>query len=325
MSDAGHLNEPGVRSDAQHRLAELAAKQNGVFSLVHCADFGLGVRAVQKRAAAGQLFRVYQTVYSLAPPELLSRDGRFMAAVLACGPGAVLSHRSAAALHELRPTERSGIDVTVRGRSTRRHQGIDVHRSTTLTSADVTLVRNIPTTTIARTLLDLAGVVRRRPLERAMDQAEILEVLDHRALEDQIKRNDKTPAAHKLRTLLDEHTAGSTPTWTELETAFLMLCRAAALPQPEVNAWVVLDDGEPAIRPDFVWRAQRLAIETDSRKYHRTRQAFEIDRRRDQRLTLGGWRIVRVTWRQIKSEPAMIARLIAGLLSQPYRLGPTTL
>ncbi len=271
---------------------------------------------MHKRTASGRLFRVYRAVYSLAPPELLSRDGRFMAAVLACGPGAVLSHRSAAALHELRPTERSGIDVTVPGRSHRRHPGIDVHRSTTLTPTDITVVRNIPVTTIARTLFDLAGVVPKRQTERAIDQAEILEVLDLRALEDQLRRNAKTPAAPRLGALLAEHVAGSTPTWSVLEEAFLALCRHAGLPPPEVNAWVGLDDGEPAIRPDFVWRDRRLAIETDSRRYHRSHRSFELDRRRDQRLTLAGWRVVRVTWRQIIDEPAVVARLIAGLLAR---------
>ncbi len=162
-----------------------------MFSLAQCAAIGPGARAVQKRAASGHLFRVYRAVYSLAPPQLLSRDGRFMAAVLACGPGAVLSHRSAAALHELRPTERSGIDVTVPGRSARRHPGIDVHRSTTLTPADVTLVSNIPVTTIARTILDLTGVVPERQAERVLDQAEILEGLDPHL----VRARDRVPDA----------------------------------------------------------------------------------------------------------------------------------
>jgi predicted transcriptional regulator of viral defense system len=115
-----------------------------------------------------------------------------MAAVLACGPGAVLSHRDAAHLHEIRATNRSKIDVMVPGRGRHRHGGINVHRSTTLTTADVTTIDGIPCTTLARTILDLAGVVAQRDLERALEQAEMLQKLDARALEDQLERN-RTP------------------------------------------------------------------------------------------------------------------------------------
>lgn len=259
MSDAGRLTGPFGPLNAPHALA---SRQHGVFDLAQLIDLGLSASAVRKRVKAGRLHRVHRGVYSLVPPGLLSRDGRFMAAVLACGPGAALSHRSAAALHELRRTDRAGIDVTIPCRTHRTVPGVDVHRSTTLTAADVTLVNNIPVTTIARTLLDLGAVVPRRPLERAVDQAEILELLDTRALDDQLERNRKRPSARNLQRVRDEHAAGSTPTWTELEEAFLSLCRRAGVPKPEVNAWVVLDDGEPAIRPDFVWREQRVVIET---------------------------------------------------------------
>ncbi len=140
-----------------------------------------------------------------------------MAAVLACGPGAVLSHRTAAALHELRRTDRRKIDVTVPSRRGRAHSTIDIHRSTTLTGADVTVLNGIPCTTVARTLFDLAAVVNRRSLERAFDQAEILDVFDLGAIEDQLERNRTRPAAAKIRALLEEHYIGTTPTESELE------------------------------------------------------------------------------------------------------------
>src|SRR5205085_12535471 len=139
-----------------------ATKQHGVLSLAQLVDLGLASSTVRERAAENRLHRSHRGVYSLVPRSLLSRQGHWMAAVLACGPGAVLSHRTAAALHELRPTQRANIDVTVPSRSRRRHPGIDIHRSTTLTAADITIVNGIPCTTVARTMFDLAEVVNRR-------------------------------------------------------------------------------------------------------------------------------------------------------------------
>lgn len=168
MSEAGRKTGTYGRFYDQRALAALAGRQHDVFTLAQLQDLGLTASAVHKRAASGRLHRVHHGVYSLAPAELLSRRGRYMAAVLACGPGAVLSHRSAAALHELRATDRTGIDVTISGRTNHNRPGIDVHRSCTLSAGDTTTVDGIPCTTVSRTLLDLAGVVGRRPTERAI-------------------------------------------------------------------------------------------------------------------------------------------------------------
>ncbi|HWF74252.1 MAG TPA: hypothetical protein VG186_12960 [Solirubrobacteraceae bacterium] len=237
-----------------------------------------------------------------------------MAAVLASGPGAVLSHRSAAALHRLRPSGGVKIDVTVPTRSRRQHSGVEVHRSVTLTPADITLVENIPCTTVARTQLDLADVIPRRGVERAFDQAEVLEVFDLRAIEDQLARNPTRPAAQVVRSVLDEHYAGSTVTWSWIEERFLALVRAAGLPRPEVNYWIVLDDGGPAIRADFAWPAHRVVIETDGHGTHHTRQAFEHDRKKDLRLAAARWRPARVTKRRLKDEPALVEATLRSLL-----------
>ncbi len=277
-------------------------------------ELGLTKGAAYKRAAASRLHRVHHGVYSLVPAELLTREGRWMAAVLSCGPGAVLSHRTAAALHELRRTDRANIDITVPGRSGRNHVGIDVHRSTTLTPADVTRVNGIPCTTVARTLLDLAEVVNRRRLERAFDQAEMMGVLNLRAIEDQLARNASRPAARKVKEVLEEHYIGSTPTVSELEEAFLAVSRRLGAPDPRVNEWVDLGDGDPPIWADFVWHQQRVIVETDGRKVHGTHQARERDPRRDQRALLAGWRPFRTTWRQIKRRPHELEAMILGLV-----------
>ena len=149
-----------------------------------------------------------------------------MAAVLACGPGAVLSHRSAAALHGLRRTDRAGIDVTVPGRRRVRIDGIDVHDSLTLTDDDTTVVDNIPCTSVARTVFDLANVVPRRQVERALDQAEVEQLLDLRELEATLERNRHTRAYRVLKAILADYRIGP-PTESELEEVMLAACRAA--------------------------------------------------------------------------------------------------
>ena len=272
---------------------------------------------MRKRAATGRLHRVHRGVYALVPPALLSVKGRYLAAVLACRGAcglAALSHRSAADLHGLRQSHRRAVEVVVFGRPTHRHPGIQVHRSVTLSVDDVTVVDGIATTTVARTLLDLAAVVGRRTLERALDQAETLRVFDLTALTRQIERNRGSPAATRLRAALGGHVAGTTVTWSELEERFLAACRAAELPAPEVNGYVDPHDGKPGVRPDFLWRAAKVAVEVDSVTHHLTRGAFETDRLRDQRLAAAGWSVIRITWRQLAGDPNRVMGLVARLL-----------
>jgi predicted transcriptional regulator of viral defense system len=303
---AGHENGKYGRLRAQ------ALAQHAVIPIEQLVDLGMTAAAVQK---SQWLYRRYRGVYTIVPPSMLSVKGRYLAAVLACGPAAALSHRSAADLHGLRRTDRARIDVIVPGRTARRHDGIDLHRSTTLTPADITIVDAIPVTTVARTVLDLAAVVRRRSVERALDQAQILEVFDLRALRDQLDRNPRHPGASRLNAILDSHTAGTTVTWSELEELCLEVTRAAGVERPEVNAWVDPGDGEPPVRADFVWRAQRVTVEADGFGSHKTRWAFENDRGRDQRLFRVGWLPVRVTDRQLREERERFTELLIDLLS----------
>jgi Protein of unknown function (DUF559) len=296
------------------RLSELAREQHIVFGLDQLRELGLTDDAVRKRVAAGRLHRIHHAVYSLVPNELLKREGLYMAAVLACGPDAALSHRSSAALNELRAWGHTQIEVTVPRRSRRKHEGIKVHCSTTLTPADVSVVNGIPVTTVARTLLDLAEVVTHRQLERAFDQAEILEALDLNAINDQLARNPTRPGAKAVREVLAEHYIGSTATWSENEELLLSITRPLGIPDPHTNKFVILPDGGPPIRVDFVWWEERVVLEVDSRKWHLTRQRFEIDRQRDQRLTVAGWTVIRTTWRQMKYRPHELRAVLVTLL-----------
>lgn len=321
VSEAARKSGKYVHSDAQpsrdQAIAALGSRQHAVFALDQLEAIGVSRQAVYKRAKQGRLHRIYPAVYSLVPRELLRREGHWMAAVLACGRGAVLSHRLAAALYDLRRTDRANIDVTVPGRSRRGHRGIDVHCSITLTTADVATVNGIPCTTIARTMLDLAEVVDRRSVERAYDQAEILQVFDLRALEDQIARNSTRPAARVVKSILNEHYIGSTATQSELEEAFLALVRKLGLPPPRVNQWIDLGDGEPMIWADFVWHEQRVIVETDGRRVHGTHQARERDPRRDQRAMVANWRPMRTTWRQVMRRPWELEPTLLQLVGQP--------
>jgi predicted transcriptional regulator of viral defense system len=295
-------------------LSRLASRQHGVFALNQLNEAGLSARAVQHRAQGGRLPRIHAGVYSLIPPRLLTREGWWMAAVLAAGPGAVLSHRKAAALHGLLTCNRARVEVTVPRRSLPTRAGVEVHRSKTLTDEDRGVANNIPCTTVARTLLELADVVDRRRLERAFDQAEVLGVFDLRAIRDQLVRNPTRPATRKVTSVLEEHYVGSTPTESEIEEGFLALCRALGLPQPEVQQWLLLPDGGPAIRADFLWREQRVVVETDGDKFHKTAQRSRSDARRDQRLTVHGFKPIRTGWRQIFYRPAELEATLRALL-----------
>jgi predicted transcriptional regulator of viral defense system len=291
-------------------IAQLADRQHGVVSLAQLTAFGLTPSAVRKRARAGRLHPVHRTVFAVGRRRL-TLPGVWMAAVLACGDEAVLSHRSAAALWGLRADNRATTDVSVPTRAARSRAGIDVHRSTTLCDDDVTTHDGIPCTTVARTLLDLAEVVDHRGVERAIEQAEVLRIFDLRAVEDVLARASGRWGAARLRGVLKE-LAEPALTVNDLEERFLAICVTASLPRPEVNVWLDIDD-EPPVKADFLWRRARLVVETDGWGTHGTRQAFERDRRRDQRLRLARFEPVRFTRRQIVRGPERVGAMAAAL------------
>jgi very-short-patch-repair endonuclease len=232
--------------------------------------------------------------------------------VIACGPRAVLSHRSAAALWGLRRDSRSRIDVTAPSRRGRAPAGIDAHRDGSLRPVDRTEERGIPCTSVARTLLDLAGVVSPRELRNAVTQAEVERIFDLAQVREVIGRSSRRRGVARLRRAIAEHDPRDERTRGELERRFLALCREGQLPLPEVN--VPLFVGELQLEADFLWRGARLIVEADDRYSHLTVTAFEKDRRRDQRLTLAGWRVIRCTWRQVLGNPEQLAHTLHALL-----------
>jgi hypothetical protein len=231
-----------------------------------------------------------------------------MAAVLASGPGAVISHRTAADALQILPYAGAAIDVSIPSRSWRPLAGITLHRSLGLCAEDCTKCDDIPCTTPARTLLDLADIVPAWRLERAIEAAERLGIYDHRAVIDVIKRAHGRPAAQRLSSVLAAYEAPPS-TKTELERRALELFDRAGLPQPQVNKLVETADGP--LEVDFLWPDRKLVVEADSFEWHRSRAAFEEDRRRDQLLHAAGYAVVRVTWRQLCDAPADVIAAVA--------------
>jgi putative AbiEi antitoxin of type IV toxin-antitoxin system/uncharacterized protein DUF559 len=287
-------------------LAQLAEGQFGVVSLAQLRGLGLGSRAVQRRASAGRLRRLHRGVYAVGHG-VLRREGRWLAAVLACGEGAVLSHTSAAAHWGLLGTAAVKIDVSA---PATRHglPGIRLHRSRSLDARDTTGHKGIPITTVPRTLLDLAATIQPHRLERALAQAQRLQLYDHAAITDVIARSN----GHRGTGALAAATSREDPKWTrnDYEAWFLALVREAGLPEPVVNASLAAPD-HPPLKPDFCWPTHHLIVETDGWETHRTRAAFEQDRRRDAALTAAGWRVVRFTWHEPR---ATIQRRLEALL-----------
>ena len=299
------MGREGALPPDDRAIADLADRQDGVVGRDQLLGMGLSGPAVDKRVRRGRLFVVQRGVYAVGRRQLNIR-GQWRAAVLALGDGAVLSHRAAAAVWDLRHVPTGDIDVTVPSQSGRKSRpGITVHRSTTLSSADAIRRDGLPVTTVARTLLDLAEVVHTRELERALDRAEQLQLFDLKAIDEQIRRGNGRAGAATLSRCLSLHTAGSTLTESELEERFLPLVDQAGLPPPAINDWLVLANGA-AIRPDYMWKDRRLIVELDGFGPHSTRKAMRTDRRRDRRLQLEDWKVLRYTYEDITLTPGNV-------------------
>ncbi len=298
-------------------IADLATAQHGVISYPQLRAFGLSRQAIDKRVRQGRLHRIYRGVYAVGHRRL-GVQGRWMGGTLTAGKESVLSHRSAADLWGLRRSASSVVEVTVPTLAGRRaRDGLTVHRTSSLPISEITSRHGIRVTTPSRTLLDLAEVVPRRALERALDESEHLRLFDLRALRAAVVANPGRIGAARLAAALLEHMAGTTLTRSELEERFLELCRRHRLPAPLVNTRL------GGFEVDFYWPDAALVVETDGRASHGTRAAFERDRARDAALTAAGYRVVRFTWRQVTAEPAAVAARLEALLSGQDLLNPS--
>jgi very-short-patch-repair endonuclease len=271
-------------------VAERVARQWGVVSRAQLSAAGVAPTTVDYWVRAGRLRVLHRGVYA-AGGSVLRVEGRRLAAVLASGPCALLSHRSAAAHWGLLPTDQERIDVTA---AATRHgvPGIRLHRTRSLDARDTTRHEGIPITTVSRTLLDLAATARADQLENALAQAMYLQLYDQRAIDDVIARSK----GHRGTSVLKEATKQEPQiTKSMWEIRMLRLVRGAQLPEPHRNkALHAPDHGQ--YKPDFYWPAYDLIVETDGWAAHRTPAAFRSDRAKDAALTAAGYKVLRFTW-----------------------------
>jgi very-short-patch-repair endonuclease len=231
-----------------------------------------------------------------------------MAAVLACGDGALLSHGSAIALWELLPTSSPTIHVTVPARGGRAaRRGIRLHRSTRLRPDDADFVDGIPVTSLPRTLIDFAAVARPGQLERALERADERRLLDLGALDAALERAGRRPGRSSLTAALAAYRPSDRILRSELERRLHNLLRRAGLPLPATNVSIA------GFEVDACWEEYRLVVELDSRSHHARRSAFQRDRERDRALQLAGLRVARFTWQDVERR-AEVEQTVRGLL-----------
>lgn len=289
-------------------IFDLADRQHGLVTWRQLAGLGVGRRTIERWAASGRLRRVHRGVYATGP-QPLSRRGRWLAAVLAKEPEAVLSHESAAALWGL-GRDRREVDVTaISGRQGKaRSPGIRLHRANLLDDESV-IREGIPVTTIARTLFDLAETVEPPRLKSAWDEANRLRLLRIKQIAVICRRHPTRPACLRIRPLIatrqihDDERRRS-----PLEDRFAAFVRAYRLPAPQTNVLVDRDE------VDALWPDARLIVELDSWEFHADRAAFEKDRSRDIDHLLAGYRTIRVTHRRLDREADRLATQIRALL-----------
>lgn len=291
----------------ERAVAEIAAVQDNIVTWEQLIAAGVGRGAIGYRERAGVIHRLYRGIYLVghAPP---TQAGRARAAVLACGVNAVLSHRSAAELWGLLPELEDAVDVTVIARNPGIRPGIRRHRATELPANEIRSIRAIPVTSPARTICDLAGVDPHHA-EEALEQARVRRLVTDRQLRRVIEPAPTRAGSAFIRALLAGEN-GTGYTRSKAERAMRALIRSAELTKPLVNATL------HGFLADFLWTDQRLVVEVDGYEFHRDRAAFERDRRRDQILTAAGYRVIRITWRQLCDQPlAVIARLAQALIA----------
>lgn len=278
--------------------------QHDLVTRCQLLELGYSSKAVQHRLAKGRLHPVGRGVYAVGTPNL-TRHARWMAAVLSCGPGAALSHESAAALLEIRPDRGGDIEVSVPAYVSRRARGVVVHRRTRRGPWEVAAYQGIPTTSPVCTLVDLATRLGRAQLEAAVNEADKRDLIDPDSLRSALDNLAGRPGVALLREVLDRRTFRLTD--SELERRFLPIARRVGLSPPETQAKVNGFD------VDFYWPDLGLVVETDGLRYHRTPAQQARDRLRDQVHLAAGMTPLRFTHAQVRFEPEHVERILASV------------
>lgn len=323
---------PGLqrgRAGPDAAIAQLAGAQRGLVTRRQLAALGVTRGAIEHRLARGRLHRVHRGVY-LVGHGVAPAGAVILAAVLACGPGAVGSHVTAAVWWRIWPrwvrarweppggmrprstgqAPNPALHVTLPGRRCRR-EGIRAHFVPALDRRDVAVKDGVPVTAPARTLIDCSATASRPEIEALVNEARVLRLVTDESLQAALSRAGSRRGAAGLADVLAAE-SGPSITRSEAERRLLRLVAAAGLPRPETNVHI----GRHIV--DALWRAPRLIVEVDGFAFHGSRAAFERDRRRDADLAAQGWRVIRVTWRQLVEQPhAVIARLAQALATRP--------
>jgi hypothetical protein len=296
-------------------VAELATSQGGVVSLDQLRDEGVTSKVAADRGRDGSLHRVHRGVYAVGHRSI-SRLTHLRAAVLACGEGAVISHGSAAALHGLWDYWPRFIDVTVPVEAGRKIDGIRCRRCRYPQPEEIEVRNGLPLTTLARTLVDLAGIGDLAALRKAVGRAAIRRKLDLQAADLAIYNAKGRRGLKALELALVPYRTkdGKPPdVRSDFETLILPELLDRGLPRPGCNAPIHVD-GQRFLA-DFLWEGARVIVETDGRETHETPPAFQGDRRRDQVLVAAGYRVMRITWDQIHGERAAVLGRIERAVS----------
>lgn len=252
----------------------------------------MGRAAIQRWVKFGRLYREYRGVYSVGCPAVTPHE-RAMAAVLACGPGAVLSHGSALALWGIWKRWDFPIHVTIAG--DRRPKGIRVHRVSRLDRGDVTRQHGIPVTTLARALLDMAPGMTAKSLTRAVNDGRLSRHVSLDALAGVIATHPYHRGVSRLKAAVG--LAGERPTRSGLEDSFPTFCKRYGLPIPQMNAIVC------GYEVDALFAAQKLIVELDGWPFHSSRRSFEDDRKRDAETLVAGFATLRITAERYAADP----------------------
>ena len=297
-----------VSGTRDQRIAAICRLQRGRIHRHQLCAAGVSVATIARMVARGGLYREGPAVYAVGHRTEVPL-ARETVALLVCGDASALSHSSADYVWEFVHTPPAVVELTAWARQTRSRAAITVHRSQTLLPRDITIRHGLPVTSVARTLLDQAEVVPARQLEWRVDHALLNRLVSLAQLNDVLRRANGRRGAGVLRAIVDRE-GPSTRTRSEPEERFLALVREAGLPAPEVNARL------KGFEVDFLWRAQRVVLEIDSWGFHRTRNAFERDRRKGAMLSAAGFSVVRATDEQLAGEPVAVIVRVAQTLAR---------
>ncbi|HKG36459.1 MAG TPA: DUF559 domain-containing protein [Solirubrobacterales bacterium] len=292
----------------------LGSRQHGVVARSQLLEAGITAEAIRHRLGSRRLFHLHDGVYAVGRAEV-SRIGSLLAAVLRCGPEALLSHGSAAALWEIAPAREGPIEVSVPGRLERVGPGIKAHRRGRFLTRVLAVHHGVPVTDVPQTLLDLARTHPDHRVEAAVNAADRLGLADAETLRRSLRSLGGRPGVTRLRRVLDRHTFVLTD--SELERRFLPVARSAGLPSPLTGAEV------NGFRVDFFWPDLGLVVETDGLSYHRTPAAQARDRLRDQAHTAAGLTPLRFTHHQVRHQASYVrARLVQTVQHLSAHLRP---